>query len=279
MSRDECVLAKEERSVYGIGHTDLVIVVLSCDKYSDLWAPFFYCFQRYWSECPFPLYLFANEKIFEGATGVTTILSGPDRDWSSSIKACLEQIKHEYVLVLFDDVFLCKPVRPDNLAPLLNWLGRNKPAYLRFRPVPHPDERVSKNIGRYRESTLYRTAVFAIWRRDVLLDILKPGESAWELEIDGARRSVRYPDFYGCYNNVLAYAHGIEKGKWFPAVARWLGEIGAPISTSARQVMTHRDVVMSQFGHFREAIFNHSPAGVRPHLVRASRVARKMLGR
>lgn len=269
---------KSQKEVYGVGSTDLAIIVLTCDKYSDLWAPFFYCFHRYWPMCPFPIYLFANEKRFESDKGVITVLSGPDRDWSSSIKACLEQIQHEYVMVLFDDVFLCEPVETAVFAPLLSWLDRNKPAYLRFRPVPRPDERINKEIGRYHELTLYRTAVLAIWRRDVFLDILKPGESAWQLETDGAQRSTRYPDFYGCYRAILNYVHGVEKGKWFPAAVRWLDEIGAVVSATDRQVMTQKDLAKSVFAHLREVIFNRSPASVRPYLVHASRTARKLFG-
>ena len=278
MDSDENTALKSNKEAYGIGDTDLAIIVLSCDKYNDLWAPFFYCFHRYWPTCPFPVYLFANERTFKTDKDVTTVMSGPDQDWSSSIKACLQQIHHEYVLVLFDDVFLRKPVEATAFAPLLSWLDTNKPAYLRFRPVPHPDERINKEIGRYRESTLYRTAVLAIWQRDVFLNILKPGESAWQLEIDGARRSMRYPDFYGCYKSILNYVHGVEKGKWIPTVVRWLDEIGATVSASDRQVMTSKDLAKSVFAHFREAIFNHSPAGVRPHLVHASRTVRKILG-
>ena len=277
MGLNENAPLKSQKAAYGVGDTDLAIIVLSCDKYSDLWVPFFYCFHRYWPLCPFPVYLFANEKKFETDKGVTTVLSGPDRDWSSSIKACLEQIHHEYVLVLFDDVFLREPVETTVLAPLLSWLDRNKPAYLRFRPVPRPDERINKEIGRYHELTLYRTAVLAIWQRDVFLNILKPGESAWQLEIDGAQRSMRYPDFYGCYRSILNYVHGVEKGKWVPAVVRWLDEIGAAVSAADRQVMTNKDLAKSVFAHFREAIFNHSPASVRPHLFHASRTARKLL--
>lgn len=278
MALEQHAPVKSPEEAYGFGSTDLAIIVLSCDKYSDLWAPFFYCFHRYWPLCPFPVYLFANEKKFETDKGVTTVLSGPDRDWSSSIKACLEQIQHEYVLVLFDDVFLCEPVETTAIAPLLSWLNRNKPAYLRFRPVPRPDERISTEIGRYHELTLYRTAVLAIWKREAFLSILKPGESAWQLEIEGAQRSMRYPDFYGCYRNHLNYVHGVEKGKWFPAAVSWLDEIGAPVLVTDREIMTKKDFARSVFGKVREAIFNHSPASLRPHLILASRTVQKLLG-
>ena len=41
MDRDENTALKSNKEAYGIGDTDLAIIVLSCDKYNDLWAPFF----------------------------------------------------------------------------------------------------------------------------------------------------------------------------------------------------------------------------------------------
>jgi len=36
------------------------ILIPSCDKYSDLWRPFFTLFWRHWPDCPFPVYLGSN---------------------------------------------------------------------------------------------------------------------------------------------------------------------------------------------------------------------------
>lgn len=278
MRHEISAATQEERNIYGIGDTDLAIVVLSCDRYSDLWPAFFYCLRKYWPKCPFPTYLFANEKPCETTFGVKTVLSGRDTDWSSSIKACLEQLEHEYVLVLFDDVFLNTNVEPADFAPLLRWLTRTKPAYLRFRPVPSPDERVTKDIGRYCESTLYRAAVFSIWRRNVFVNILVSGESAWSFETNASKRSVVYSGFYGSYRrNPLSYSHGVEKGMWLPSTLKWLTDIGAPITMPGRSIMSARDVALSRFAHFREFFFNHAPATLRPHLWRASRFVRRIL--
>lgn len=268
----------ERHQAVGDGGTDLAVVVLSCDKYSDLWAPFVHCFRKCWPDCPFPVYIFANQKRFEGGPGIGTILSGEDRDWSSSIKACLQQLREEYVLVLFDDVFLCRPVASDRLALLLGWLGRHKPTYLRFRPVPRPDERVNRDIGRYRESTLYRTAVFAIWRRESFKAMLQAGESAWQFEFNGLARAAADPAYYGCYRgNVLPYVHGVEKGKWVPAARRWLLQMGASVE-GARPVMSPKEIFLNRFGHLREFFFNHAPASFRPSLFRASRGVQKAVG-
>jgi hypothetical protein len=265
-------------TAYGIAADKLAIVVLSCDKYSDLWAPFAHCFRRFWPDCPFPVYLFANQKRLEGEPGIATVLSGEDRDWSSSIKSCLQQVREEYVLVLFDDVFLSRRIEPERLALLLGWLAREKPSYLRFRDVPRPDERVNREIGRYRESTMYRTAVFALWRRETFLTLLTPGESAWQFEFNGLARAAGDPAFYGTYcHDVIPYVHGVEKGKWVPAAHHWLVRLGAPLGVT-RPVMGRKEMLLNRFAHLREFFFNHAPPPWRPRLIRASRGVRSAAG-
>jgi hypothetical protein len=263
---------------WGIVPADLAVVVLSCDKYNDLWAPFAHCFRRAWPDCPFAVYLFANQKRFEGGEDIRTVLSGEDRDWSSSVKACVRQLKEEYVLVLFDDVFLSRRVEPARLAPLLGWLAHERPTYLRFRRVPRPDERVTAVIGRYQEATLYRTAVFGIWRRTALDALLVAGESAWQFEYNSPSRAASDPSFYGTYSaNVLQYVHGVEKGKWVPAAHRWLSRQGA-LRPGPRPVMNTPEMLLNRFAHLREFFFNHAPAAWRPRLIRASRGVGQMVG-
>jgi hypothetical protein len=263
---------------WGIAASDLAVIVLSCDKYCDLWAPFAHCFRRAWPDCPFSVYLFANQKRWEGTEGIQTVLSGEDRDWSSSIKACVQQLRQEYVLVLFDDVLLSQRVERSSLAPLLGWLARERPTYLRFRRVPNPDERVTSEIGRYKETTLYRTAVFGIWRRTALDALLVPGESAWQFEYNSPARASADPAFYGTYrNDVLPYVHAVEKGKWVPAAHRWYLRRGGP-PPGPRAVMGTREMLANRFAHSREFFFNHAPSSWRPRLIRMTRRARQMIG-
>ena len=37
--------------------SDSAILILSCDKFSDLWKPFFDLFWKYWPDCPYNVYL------------------------------------------------------------------------------------------------------------------------------------------------------------------------------------------------------------------------------
>ena len=46
-------------------NSDLSIVVVSYDGYSDLWEDFFALKNKYWTDCPYPTYLANNIKEFQ----------------------------------------------------------------------------------------------------------------------------------------------------------------------------------------------------------------------
>ncbi len=69
----------------------VAVLVTSCDKYQDLWEPFFTLFFRYWQDCPYPVYLGTNHLKYDHER-VKTIAVGDETDWSSDFRSMLEQI-------------------------------------------------------------------------------------------------------------------------------------------------------------------------------------------
>jgi hypothetical protein len=226
--------------------SDLGIVVLSCDKYADLWGPYFELFFRAWPDCPFKIHLAANRQSFRHSA-VTTLQSGEDTDWSSSIRRAVAQVEQESVLFLYDDAFLTRRVPTARLTTHFQWFLASGANYLRTRPLPRPDARVDPDIGLIRPGSPYRTSLFgSIWRRNVIVDLLKDGESAWDFELRGAKRADAYDGFYCTYSHVLRYLHGVEKGKWFPWSVRYLRKHGIRPDLDARPVMTRSETARYQ---------------------------------
>ena len=73
--------------------------------------------------------------------------------------------------------------------------------------------------------------------------MIKPGESIWEFEMKGSRRSDVYADgFYGVKRDLFPYRHHVvERGKWFPWEAWSFGRKGIGCDFSRRKVMTFRE--------------------------------------
>lgn len=254
----------------------IAVVVLSCDKYKDLWPPFFQCFFKYWPDCPYELFLFSNEEVYFDKK-VKTILSGPDKDWSSSVKTCLNQIDHEYVLILFDDVFLMESVDQFKVENLIKLIEQFKPEYQKFTPVPKPDVRINKTIGKYLPTTHYRNGLMSIWKRSVLIDMLVEGESAWAFEMNGLKRTSKYENFFGVYEECFNFLHGVEKGYWYKKAVKKLQDNGINIDLNARSVLANENYLRSQFSLLRRAIFLSVPSSFRPKLLKASEIVRNKI--
>ena len=91
----------------------LAIIVVSCDKYSDLWDIFFQCFFKYWPDCPYKLYLGSNFLVYPDER-VNNILVGEDIDYSSSLKIMLSEVDEDFVLPMVEDFFISKRIDSEN---------------------------------------------------------------------------------------------------------------------------------------------------------------------
>lgn len=255
---------------------DLAIAILTCDKYRDLWSPFFQMFFRNWPDCPYKIYLFSNEISYDDSC-VKTILSGPDTDWSTSVKACLQQINEEYIMVIFDDVFLLEKVDQKRINKLLSYVEKFQPDYQKFTPDPKPDIRINQDIGKYLPQTHYRNGLMSIWKRKTLLNLIVPGESAWKFEIDGRLRSSVYENFFGVYRHYFNFLHGVEKGLWYRKAVAVLKENGVEVDLKARAAVSQNNYIRSQLSLLRRFIFINTPVGLRPHLFKISDFVRRKI--
>jgi hypothetical protein len=241
----------------------LAVLVVSCDKYSDLWRPFIGQLGRYWPLCPYPKYLQMNENPAE-FEGFTSLRVGPDVSWSDNLAKALSLIPERYVLLFIEDLMLRAPVDESRLAEVLAWASGSEPDYLRLNPTERPQERVNRLVGRVREGAMYRTStVLALWKKSSLASLLESGESAWQFEIDGSYRSDRLKGFYSTWADCFPVVNAVIKGKWRRSAARELSAQGAPLDLDSRRLMTRREETAFAIKSLRSAAFKLAPMGAR----------------
>lgn len=190
---------------------DVTILVLSCDKYADLWKPFFMLFRKYWPKCPYPVVLGSNTKKNRG---VPTILSGPDRDWSTSLLKILSQITTPHVFIWLDDIFPISRVSTQRFKDSLRFMNLKNAKHIHVYPVPKPDH-VEGLFGIFDRGAPYRATALGFWDRKYLMDLLLPGESPWKFEVMGSYRSCYDDGFYCHMQPLFNRLHVVEKGKIF----------------------------------------------------------------
>jgi hypothetical protein len=216
----------------------VAILVASCDRYRDLWAPFFSLFRRYWPDCPFRVYLLSNT-VPSSYPRVTSILVGKDESWSDSLSRALQRLEQEYVLLFIDDLLLIEKVDTSAVMEVLRDFVARDGNYLRMNPIPKPDHILNCLLGSVSKKTIYRTAtVSSVWKRRTLLALLVRGESAWDFETRGTIRSDAYDGFYSTHTSLLHVVNSVVKGRWERGALTILQRIGVKLDIGDRPVMT-----------------------------------------
>jgi hypothetical protein len=216
---------------------NLSILVLSCDKYSDLWSPFFECFFKYWPDREYPIYLGANERSFDDKR-VKTILIGRDKDWSSGFKKIIKQIDSEYIFVILEDLFLTKDVDNLKFKECFDILTKNNFNHCHVDSHLKPESIIENGIGVYSRGMPYRVNVLGLWRRDYLSKILIDGESPWDFEIMGSYRSSYDDGFYCLPDGIFKTINTIEKGGWLPDELKICQGMGLKINMGDRKILS-----------------------------------------
>jgi hypothetical protein len=209
-------------------NTDTAFVVVSCDKYSDLWEPFFQCLTKYWPDCPFDKYLISN---YEGINykDVKVLKIGEDKAYSDNILKALEALDYEWIILWLDDVFLSHPVSTNRLIKILETAKESEAGYLKLAadmPMSYQSD-PSIEIGVLPKGIKYRSAIgCALYNYNTLSKLLTPNSSAWEL--DRSDLSDQLEEKFFAYTPATAksppirYKHLLIKGQWLIGATSFL---------------------------------------------------------
>ena len=259
-------------SIEEINHEKIAILVISCDNYSDLWRPFFECFERFWSDCPYSVYLVNNHKEVK-YKNVKVVHVGDDISWSDNLKNALQQVPHDYIFLHIEDLFLNAPVDSKEIQRIFDWAVENNVNYIKMSHGYHKSIKpFNESVNIIPKGSLYRTSVvLCLFRKTVLMDLLTSGESAWEFEVHGSERSDKYEDFYIARQQQFSTTNTIIKRKWQRPAVKKIRQLGIGIDLSERQVMTRWEDVKFRLLLFRAWLSSF----ISPSLKRKTK---KMLG-
>lgn len=237
-------------------HQDYPIIIMSCDSYSDVWEPMVYSIEKYWPDCPFPIYMCSEEKAFEHLT-IKSLKVGRKMGWSEMLIEVLKKLDTPNVIYLQEDYILKGTCDTSAIEKILAFYQQQNASYLRLIPFPSPDAIINEelNIGVLKKGSQYRTSLqAAVWNREILLSLLDPSENGWQFERDSVARSnqINQP-FYSLGVNsdepnknlhqypLNYYSTAILQGKWQKEGVKMLRKAGIPIDTAKRGCLTRWD--------------------------------------
>lgn len=224
----------------------LAVLVFSCDKYSDLWYPFFSLLDKNWPDCPYEIYMGSNTVDFK-KDGVKILFSGKDIDWSNSAIKIVTQLSSKYLLILLEDMFIGSPISTAYVEQILSFMQEVKAKHIHIRPLPLPDHVIENiHIGIYNKGMPYRVNVIGFWEREYFLDLLVPGETPWQFEIMGSYRTAFCEGFYCLNKELFKHVNMVEKGYWIPKSVKWCIEKEVNINVSRRKLPAGMRLLMNK---------------------------------
>ena len=115
------------------------------------------------------------------------------------------------------------------------------------------------------------TATFALWKREALRRLLKPGESAWEFEKKGARRCEGDKAYFSCVRDEIVVLHLVLRGKLIRGVKEKLRKHGYTLNTDRTEISRWRTASSFCYVFLRKMVFSLVPFRYRKFLVRQER--------
>lgn len=230
-------------------YDDCVILVSSCDKYSELWSPFFKLLEENWPELntthkDLKVYLLANKKSYTSPK-VQMINIPNEISWSDNMLVALDKIDAKYVILFLDDYWLNSKVDQKRLDEIFATMRKMDAAYVQLYMDAYPQKVVTpvlgiKDVAYKNKFQKYRASLqLAIWETKAIKQILRSGENPWEFELAASIRSSGYPkDFLIVRDNMpIDYINASYQGHILPEAVT-LAKKFDPTYTNSLPVLT-----------------------------------------
>lgn len=208
-------------------------VVFTSDKHSWLLRGFFHQWDKYGKGLPVDEVAgFTNPGGLPYGVGFYSMGkmdNYPINKWSDAVIKYLKQVPDDLVTILLEDYWLMRPINRDAVDSALDYMSCH-PDVVRFDLAA---DRMFNNEAEYIEpfegidicsaKGAYSLSFQAsIYRREMLLDLMRPGETPWEAELkDSDRLNKTDLRVVGTYNWPVAYSIVVNKGK-LDMEGRWM---------------------------------------------------------
>jgi hypothetical protein len=201
-------------------------VVFTSDTHNWLLKGFFHQWKKY-AKCDFLDVEVAGFTKPEGLPDDVSFYSlgkfadYPVNKWSDAVIKYLNSVQDELIMILLEDYWLMRPINKQALFMAYGFMD-NHPDVIRFDVAA--DRMFSKDChyagsyfgfdlctGKGQYSLSFQASIY---RRKQLLEIMKPGESPWQAELNGTDRlNKSHYQVVGTFQWPINYLVAVNKGK------------------------------------------------------------------
>ena len=202
------------------------VLIYSCDKYSDVWGPFFTLFFRYW-KCPYQVYLAAETEqcLLPEIKTINT-----EGTWTERMQKAVREIPTKYVIGMCEDFFFRRNVKQDIIERCIRYMEHDYEAGCfnfekECEPGIHLISSEYENFGMKPPGNHFQKSCQpTLWRRGYLEQLLDCKLDPWNWEWQVREYPMAHYIWTGSaestafdYGLKSRNPFGIVQGKWVEA--------------------------------------------------------------
>lgn len=178
-------------------NNQITMLILSCDKFSDLWDGHVQMLERNWPDRDMETFIVTDKETMKRYPGICIINAGETKEWSERLQFALEQVQTPYVFITLDDYFLIKKVNNQNIERLVALMEERKIDYVRLfkRPTKATKEAIDGYPKLYHVDRAFKYSVnlySGIWKKDFIYSCVQNPLNAWEFEVSLSKMACKY---------------------------------------------------------------------------------------
>lgn len=178
-----------------------VVLVSSWDRNKRLWPVVKHSFDKYWSDCPYPIYFITN---FENAPIGKTITVGKECGWASNTLNALKTFECKNIIWMLDDYWFSGPIN-NVIKKYVLYVDQGKTSYIRLMPSAIETRlpfQYDSSLHHYPMNSPHKTSLGpSIWNKDLLQRLILPEENIWNFEGEAVNRTTRQDVFLFAVDN------------------------------------------------------------------------------
>ena len=212
------------------------VVVMSSDNQYHTLPAFFHQWHKYFQDdcrltiCGFsvPQSLPNNCEFYS----IGNFEDYPPSKWSDALINALENVADDVFMLLLGDYLLVRPADVNAIKMAYDYLRQfqyvikfdltsdrlnSDPGYFAYNNNNYGELGYLDLIKSLPNSPYHMSLWGGLWRKDLMLKILIPGETAQQIEINGTHRLSQYGDdilVLGTRQSPLKHANVVQGGKW-----------------------------------------------------------------
>lgn len=187
--------------------------------------------------------------------------------------SCLEQISHEYVILLTEDLLF--------LEPPCNWLGSavrsaidQDMTCLRLVARPPVPPTSPERFSVIPNWAMHRVSLQGtIWNKSRLVALIDPTDTPWTFEVKGTHRSREDMKLFCVHDDAIHYEEVVSRGK-ITLKGRDLLASQDAIHLVRRPFFSRREQLVSAFARLKSRCFYSMPFMVQKQLIMSGIIGR-----